>query len=186
MQPARAQASPLRWRVMLFASSRAPRKIGLLKVERPEIEFWEFEEYARILAAARKMEAAVYAGVCLAGEAGLRVGEVKGLRWRKDVDMVARTVAVNEQMRAGIVGTPKGRTRRTIPMTSTLFEALRSLNAVPEGYDALRARRGESSARAAGAHPRRVFARDGSGSARPRDARCSIQNLVATAWLRHI
>jgi integrase len=113
---------------------RAPRRIGLLKVERPEIAFWEFEQYARILAAARKMEAGVYAGVCLAGEAGLRVGEVKGLRWRKDVDMVARTVTVNQQMRAGIVGTPKGRTRRTIPMTSTLFEALRSLNAVPEGY----------------------------------------------------
>lgn len=90
---------------------KAPRKVGLFKVERPEIEFREFEQYARILAAAKKMEAGIYAAVCLAGEAGLRVGEVKGLRWRKDVDMVARTITVNQQLRSGIVGTPKGRTR---------------------------------------------------------------------------
>lgn len=97
----------------------APRKIGLLKVERPEIECWELEEYARILAAAKKEGAAIYAATCLAGEAGLRVGEVKALRWREDVDLVARTITVNQQMRRGVVGTPKGRTRRTVPMTSS-------------------------------------------------------------------
>jgi len=112
----------------------APRKIGLLKVERPEIECWELAEYARILAAARAEGPAVYAAACLAGEAGLRVGEVKALRWREDVDLVARTITVNQQMRRGLVGTPKGRTRRTVPMTSTLFEALRAIPAVREGY----------------------------------------------------
>lgn len=112
----------------------APRKIGLLKVERPEIEFWELAEYARILAAAKKEGAAVYAAACLAGEAGLRVGEVKALRWREDVDLVARTITVNQQMRRGVVGTPKGRTRRTVPMTETLYEALRAMSVVREGY----------------------------------------------------
>jgi integrase len=112
----------------------APRKIGLLKVERPEIEFWELEEYARILAAAKKEGAAIYAATCLAGEAGLRVGEVKALRWREDVDLVARTITVNQQMRRGVVGTPKGRTRRTVPMTETLYEALRAMSVVREGY----------------------------------------------------
>jgi integrase len=53
--------------------------------------------------------------VCLAGESGLRVGEIKALRWREDVDMVAKTITVNQQMRRGITGTPKGRTRRTRP-----------------------------------------------------------------------
>jgi integrase len=62
----------------------------------------------------------VQAAVSLAGEAGLRVGEVKALRWREDVDMVAGTVTVNQQMRQGVVGTPKGRTRRTVPMTALL------------------------------------------------------------------
>ena len=112
----------------------APRKIGLLKVERPEIEAWDLEQYARILAAAKQESQAIYAAACLAGEAGLRVGEVKGLRWREDVDMVARTVTVNQQMLRGVVGTPKGRTRRTIPMTATLYEALRALEVVREGY----------------------------------------------------
>lgn len=112
----------------------APRKIGLLKVERPEIECWELDEYARILAAAKKEGAAIYAATCLAGEGGLRVGEVKALRWREDVDMVARTITVNQQMRRGVVGTPKGRTRRTVPMTSTLYEALRAMSVVREGY----------------------------------------------------
>jgi len=113
---------------------KAPRKIGLFKVERPEIESWELQEYARILAAARKEGPAVYAAVCLAGEAGLRVGEVKGLRWREDVDLVARTLTVNQQMRRGVVGTPKGRTRRTVPMTATLYEALRAMSVVREGF----------------------------------------------------
>ena len=31
-----------------------PRKVGLLKLEAPEIEYWELDEYARILAAARE------------------------------------------------------------------------------------------------------------------------------------
>ncbi|MGE0404511.1 MAG: tyrosine-type recombinase/integrase [Kofleriaceae bacterium] len=113
---------------------KAPRKIGLFKVERPEIEAWDLEQYARILVAAKKEGPAVYAAACLAGEAGLRVGEVKGLRWREDVDMVAKTITVNQQVRRGIAGTPKGRTRRTIPMTPTLYEALRSLEVVREGY----------------------------------------------------
>ena len=72
--------------------------------------------------------------MCLAGEAGLRVGEIKALRWREDVDLVARTVTVNQQMLRGIIGTPKGRTRRTIPMTATLHDALVSIPAVREGY----------------------------------------------------
>jgi integrase len=61
-----------------------------------------------------------YAGSCLAGEAGLRSGEVKALRWREDVDLTAKTITVNQQTCYGETTTPKGRTRRTIPMTSTL------------------------------------------------------------------
>lgn len=75
-----------------------------------------------------------YAAVCLAGEAGLRSGEVKALRWREDVDMIAKTITVNQQTCYGETTTPKGRTRRTIPMTSTLELALRRLEVVREGY----------------------------------------------------
>lgn len=70
---------------------------------------------------------------CLAGEAGLRVGETKALRWREDVDLVARTVTVNQQTCMGATGTPKGRTRRTVPMTATLYEAPKRMTVIREG-----------------------------------------------------
>jgi integrase len=126
-------SKPLRYAADVEIITKAPR-IGLLRVEASEIVAWEIDEYARLVTAAARLDETVLAAVCLAGEAGLRVGEVKALRWREDVDMTARTITVNQQMRRGIVGTPKGRTRRTIPMTETLHYALKRLSAVREGY----------------------------------------------------
>jgi len=125
-------SKPLHYAADVELIAKAP-KMGLFKVEASEIEFWEIEEHARLLGAAEKLEPVVFAAICLAGEAGLRVGEVKALRWREDVDMVASTITINQQMRNGVVGTPKGRTRRTIPMTSTLLDALKRLQVVREG-----------------------------------------------------
>jgi integrase len=125
-------SKPLRYAAEVELIAKAP-KVGLFKVEPPEIVFWEYAEYARILAATKREGEMVYAAVCLAGEAGLRVGEVKAVRWREDVDMIARTITVNQQTRKGITGTPKGRTRRTVPMTDTLYQALRALSVVREG-----------------------------------------------------
>jgi integrase len=59
---------------------------------------------------------------------------VKALRWREDVDFIARTITVKQQTCYGITTTPKGRTRRTIPMTTTLEQALRRLEVVREGF----------------------------------------------------
>jgi len=47
-----------------------------------------------------------YVTVCLAREAGLRVGEIKALCW-EHLDLVAGTLTVSEQTRHGITGTPK-------------------------------------------------------------------------------
>jgi integrase len=126
-------SKPMKYAVDCELIGKAP-KIGLYKVERPEIEPWDFEQYARLLAAAKIEGPDWYTAVCLAGEAGLRSGEVKALRWREDVDMIARTITVNPQTCYGQTTTPKGRTRRTIPMTSTLELALRRLEVVREGY----------------------------------------------------
>lgn len=111
----------------------APR-IGLIQTDRPEIVCWTIEEYARLLAAAEAEGARWYAAVCLAGEAGLRVGEVKALRWQEGVDLVAGTITVSQQVRRGILGTPKGRTRRVVPMTTRLSWALQRLESTREGY----------------------------------------------------
>jgi integrase len=126
-------SKPLKYALDCELIVKAP-KIGMYKTERPEIEPWDFEQYARLLAAAKAEGPDWYAAVCLAGEAGLRSGEVKGLRWREDVDIIARTITVNQQTCYGITTTPKGRTRRTIPMTSTLEVALKRLEVVREGF----------------------------------------------------
>lgn len=62
-----------------------------------------------------------------------RVGEVKALRWREDVDLVAGTITVNQQTRHGVTGTPKGGTRRKVPMSPSLLAALKSLDVVRTG-----------------------------------------------------
>ncbi len=112
----------LRYAVDVELLTRAP-KVGLFKVERPEIEPWDFAEYAAVLAAAKSYKREWWVGVCLAGEAGLRVGEVKALRWQ-DVDLRANTLTVAQQTRHGETTTPKGRTRRAVPMTPLLRSVL--------------------------------------------------------------
>jgi integrase len=96
-----------------------PPRVRLRRVERPEIEAWTFEEYPRVLSGARAESTEWYVAACLAGEAGLRIGEIRALRWREDVDLVGGTITVNRQMGKGVAGTPKGRTRRIVPMTET-------------------------------------------------------------------
>jgi integrase len=125
-------SKPLKYAVDCELIARSP-KIGMFKVERPEVVAWDFAQYARLLAAAKLEGEDWYAGVCLAGEAGLRVGELKALRWREDIDMVARTITVNLQSRNGVVTTPKGRTRRSVPMTATLYDALKRMQTIREG-----------------------------------------------------
>ncbi len=47
--------------------------------------------------------------------------------------MIAKTLAINQQTCNGQTTTPKGRTRRTVPMTEALFEALRRMPTIREG-----------------------------------------------------
>jgi integrase len=136
----------LKYAVDVELIERAPR-CRMKRVERVEIEAWSFEEYARILAAAKTEGPFWYAAACLAGEAGLRIGEIRALRWREDVDLVGGRLTVNQQLGNGrndmtggnaavmqFTTTPKGRTRRTLPMTPTLVAALKALDVVREGY----------------------------------------------------
>ena len=40
---------------------------------------------------------------------------------------------MNLQSRNGVVTTPKGRTRRSVPMTATLYDALKRMQTIREG-----------------------------------------------------
>ena len=116
----------LRYAAEVELIEKVPR-IRLRKVDRPEIEAWTIEEYGKLLAGARKEGPWWYAAVCLAGAAGLRIGEIRELRWREDIDLAEGYLTVNRQAGNGFIGTPKGRTRRMVPMTSTLVAALLAL-----------------------------------------------------------
>lgn len=50
------------------------------------------------------------------------------------MDLVAATITVNQQTRRGQTTTPKGRTRRTVPMTETLLAALKALDTIRSGF----------------------------------------------------
>src|ERR1700744_279146 len=84
----------LRYAADVELIDHAPR-VGMFKLERPEFVCWDLAQYKRILDAAKVEGDDWYVAVCLAGEAGLRVGEIRGLRWREDVDRVAGTITVN-------------------------------------------------------------------------------------------
>lgn len=73
----------LRYAVDVELIDKAP-KCRVKWVERAEIEAWTFEEYVRILDAAKRESPFWYAAICLGGEAGLRIGEIRALRWRED------------------------------------------------------------------------------------------------------
>lgn len=59
----------------------------------------------------------------LAAFAGLRAGEVRGLRW-PDVDLEAGALTVRRSISAGFETTPKSHHQRRIPMSKTLRAAL--------------------------------------------------------------
>lgn len=76
-------------------------KIGLFKIERPEIVAWDFARYARLLVAAKAEGELWYTGVCLAGEAGLRILATPGVDGsqadRRDVALILGHYRVRER-----------------------------------------------------------------------------------------
>jgi integrase len=101
-----------------------PCAIRLLPVPKTSMSFYDFEEYERLVAAARAMDASTHLIVLLGGEAGLRCGEMIALEW-KDIDLAKRLVCVQRSDWNGYVTTPKGGRLRYVPMTIRLAAALR-------------------------------------------------------------
>jgi integrase len=71
----------VKWKVL----AAMPCTIELVKVSNTTPEFYEFEDYARLVDAAARIGTRELLVVLLGGDAGLRRGEMMGLRW-SDVD----------------------------------------------------------------------------------------------------
>jgi integrase len=99
-------------------------RIKLLKIAPQKFDFLTFEEFSRLLEA-MKGDAERRALLLVAGEAGLRQGEIIALEWG-DVDLVAATLTVRRSSWRGHVGSPKSGRDRKIPLTKRLAAALRA------------------------------------------------------------
>ncbi len=100
-----------------------PCAIKLLPVSKGSAAFYNFDEYERLVDAARVLDLRTLLIVLLGGEAGLRCGEMVALEWA-DVDLVNRQVCVRRSDWNGHVTTPKGGRLRHVPLTRRLAAAL--------------------------------------------------------------
>src|SRR5712691_4202187 len=103
---------------------RMPCAIRLLPIPKPSAGFYDFEEYERLVEAAKAGDPNAYLIVLLGGDAGLRCGEMMALEWR-DVDLGKRQLCVQRSEWKGHVTVPKGGRLRYVPMTVRLAAGLR-------------------------------------------------------------
>lgn len=102
---------------------RVPCSVRLLKTAKGVASFYDFDDYERLVEAARS-DPQAYLVALLGGEAGLRCGEIMGLEWT-DVDLSKRQLCVARSEWKGHVTMPKGGRLRYVPLTKRLTEALR-------------------------------------------------------------
>lgn len=116
------RAHALRWR------STPPGKIERVRDRQPpKPKAYDDGTFEAIVVAAKKDGPATLAIVLVAGEAGLRVGEVQGLEVR-DVNLERSELRVERAVGpTGEIGPPKSGEIRTVPLTPRLVEALRPL-----------------------------------------------------------
>jgi integrase len=102
----------------------APRP-KLLKLPRVEVACYEPEEYERLVDAARGLDHQTYLVLLLAGDAGLRLGEICALE-RGDVDMKRGRLVISHNLSDGEESTPKGNKSRVVELTARLKAALKT------------------------------------------------------------
>jgi integrase len=100
-----------------------PCTIRLLRTAQPVAAFHDFDEYERLIEAAKAVDVQAHLTVLLGGDAGLRCGEIMALEWT-DVDLSKRQLKVQRSEWKGQVTLPKGGRTRVVPMTVRLASAL--------------------------------------------------------------
>ncbi len=103
---------------------RLPCRIGLLHYQPPEMKFYDFAQYSKLVEAAGKLSGSHLVTVRLGGDAGLRSGEMTGLEW-PDIDFDRGFITIQRAEWEGKVDLPKGGRSRRVPMTLALQKALR-------------------------------------------------------------
>lgn len=118
------------WDIGVLESLPWRLKTVKLKATVPEMEFYDFNEYTALVAAAAKTGDHDLALVLLGGEAGLRRGELAALDW-SDVNLATKVLTVRRTVYKGQETLPKGGRARKLLMTTRLLAALKAVK--PEG-----------------------------------------------------
>jgi integrase len=92
----------IEWKII----TAMPCRVRLLKVSNVVPTFYEFSDYARLVDSASKISARTLVVVLLGRDAGLRRGEMIGLRWC-DVDFRRKHLVVQQAVWRTTVDTPK-------------------------------------------------------------------------------
>ncbi len=116
----------LTWAQHMRWIERAPA-IAMPHIDVPEMQFLTDEELAALLEAAAS-EPKWYAAIVLAADAGLRLGELRALRW-SDINEVTNKIVVSRSLWNDEEGAPKSRKSRSVDMSSRLRAALRAIRA---------------------------------------------------------
>ena len=103
---------------------RVPCTVKVLPISKGSAQFYDFDEFERLVAAAKTTDRRAYVLVLLAGEAGLRLGEMVALEW-SDINFAKGLVCVQRSAWKGQVASPKGGRLRYVPLTGRLAGALR-------------------------------------------------------------
>ncbi|MBZ4376074.1 tyrosine-type recombinase/integrase [Corallococcus sp. AS-1-6] len=109
----------VKWKVI----ERMPVEVEHLKAADSTVDFYEVEDYERLVQAAEKLGPAQQLAVLLGGDAGLRMGEMIALEW-SDVDLKRGLLKVQRSDWKGHVNLPKGGRPREVPLTRALASAL--------------------------------------------------------------
>jgi integrase len=114
----------LKYAQELEVVEKIPR-IRTLKVAPSSVDFFTYDELDRLVNAAGE-EPDWQAAIMVAGDAGLRMGEILALQW-EDIDLTTGTLTVMRTDWRGHIGSPKGGRARKIPLTPRALAALRAL-----------------------------------------------------------
>jgi integrase len=76
--------------------------VRLLRQHPPEMGFFGFSQYAELVRAAEKIDGRTLCAVLLAGDAGLRAGEITALEW-SDINFAQGLVTVQRSEWSGLV-----------------------------------------------------------------------------------
>jgi len=94
-----------------------------LKTSPPDFDFLTFEEAERLMA--YQQEPSWWAMIVVALKTGMRLGELRALRW-DDVDLVSGLIVVRRAAWKDKVGTPKSGRTRELPLSDVALRALKA------------------------------------------------------------